>query len=76
MLAPLARWLGDVETDRDYRVRTSADFQPAIFLQGASEASHGLSDTLLSVTAVRTGEIGKALLAAQPAQRRVAASAM
>lgn len=75
LLTPLARWLGDCETDRDYRVRTPADFGPAIFLQGASEASHGLSDTLLSVTAVRTGEIGNALLAAQPSQRRVAASA-
>ncbi|SEN93662.1 L-ornithine N5-oxygenase [Duganella sp. CF517] len=76
VLAPLARWLGEVETDRDYRVRTPADFHPAIFLQGASEASHGLSDTLLSVTAVRTGEIGRALLAAQPAQRREAAGAL
>lgn len=50
---------------RDYQVHTTADFRPAIFLQGACEGSHGLSDTLLSVTSVRTGEIGDALLAAQ-----------
>jgi lysine N6-hydroxylase/L-ornithine N5-oxygenase len=43
---------------------STANFRPAIFLQGACESSHGLSDTLLSVTAVRTDEIGAALLSA------------
>ncbi|OEZ64145.1 lysine N(6)-hydroxylase/L-ornithine N(5)-oxygenase family protein [Duganella sp. HH105] len=76
LLEPLAPWLGELETDRDYRILTAPQFRPSIFLQGASEASHGLSDTLLSVTAVRTGEIGTALLAAQPAARRVAAGAL
>ncbi|CAG2157973.1 lysine N(6)-hydroxylase/L-ornithine N(5)-oxygenase family protein [Cupriavidus numazuensis] len=61
MLDPLAPWLGDFAVDRDYRVLTAADFRPAVFLQGACENSHGLSDTLLSVTAVRTGEITAAL---------------
>lgn len=67
LLQPLAPYLGDMQVDRHYRVQTSQDFHPAIYLQGACEASHGLSDTLLSVTSVRTGEIGNALLAAAPA---------
>ncbi len=67
LLQPLAPYLGDLQVDRHYRVQTPPDFQPAIYLQGACESSHGLSDTLLSVTSVRTGEIGNALLAAAPA---------
>jgi L-ornithine N5-oxygenase len=61
MLDPLAPYLQDFEVDRHYRLKTRPDFKPAIFLQGACEATHGLSDTLLSVTAARTGEIGDAL---------------
>lgn len=64
LLAPLAQHLGDFSVGRHYRLRGTPQFKPAIFLQGACEASHGLSDTLLSVTAVRTGEIGHALLSA------------
>ena len=63
LLAPLAGYLGSYEVDRHYRVLATPDFHPAIYLQGACEDSHGLSDTLLSVTSVRTGEIGSALLA-------------
>ncbi|SEL61721.1 L-ornithine N5-oxygenase [Roseateles sp. YR242] len=65
LLAPLAPWLGDCSVDRNYQVRSPANFRPAIFLQGACENTHGLSDTLLSVTAVRTGEICDALMEAQ-----------
>ena len=61
MLDPLAPWLGEFAVDRHYRVASAAGFRPAIYLQGACESSHGLSDTLLSVTAVRTGEISAAL---------------
>lgn len=61
LLKPLREHLGRFEVDRHYRLRTSGDFQPTIFLQGACEASHGLSDTLLSVLAVRADEIGQAL---------------
>jgi len=70
LLAPLAPYLGDFAVDRHYRVASTANFKPAIFLQGACESSHGLSDTLLSVTAVRTGEIGEELQKVEPAQRR------
>jgi lysine/ornithine N-monooxygenase len=64
LLAPLAPYLRDLAVDRYYRVKSVPEFKPAIFLQGANEATHGLSDTLLSITAVRTGEIGDALLTA------------
>jgi len=69
LLLPLAPHLGDYDVDRYYRLKTTPDFHPGIYLQGACEDSHGLSDTLLSVTSVRTGEIGNALLAAQSRAR-------
>lgn len=61
LLAPLSPYLQNFAVDRDYRLRSVPEFRPAIFLQGACESTHGLSDTLLSVTAVRTGEISAAL---------------
>ncbi|MFT3815678.1 MAG: lysine N(6)-hydroxylase/L-ornithine N(5)-oxygenase family protein [Acidovorax sp.] len=61
LLAPLAPYLSDLEVDRHYRISSTSDFHPQIFLQGACESSHGLSDTLLSVTALRTMEIARAL---------------
>ncbi|BEP53609.1 L-ornithine N(5)-monooxygenase PvdA [Variovorax sp. V118] len=66
LLAPLAPYLGDFSVDRDYRVQGTPALRPGIFLQGACETSHGLSDTLLSVTAIRSDEIGQALLNATP----------
>lgn len=65
LLAPLAPYLGDFAVDRHYRLGSTPDFRPSIFLQGACETTHGLSDTLLSVTSVRTGEIGTALLSSR-----------
>ncbi|GAA99237.1 uncharacterized protein L969DRAFT_86461 [Mixia osmundae IAM 14324] len=38
-------------------------FKPTIWLQGSNEATHGISDTLLSVLAMRAGEITEGLLA-------------
>ncbi|MGC4088941.1 MAG: lysine N(6)-hydroxylase/L-ornithine N(5)-oxygenase family protein [Polyangiaceae bacterium] len=68
LLDPLAGYLGEFVVDRNYRVMGASNFRPAVFLQGACESSHGLSDTLLSVTAVRTGEIRDALLVANQSQ--------
>jgi L-ornithine N5-oxygenase len=42
---------------RDYRVATTADVTAGIYVQGATEHSHGITSTLLSTTAVRVGEI-------------------
>ncbi|WP_367108865.1 lysine N(6)-hydroxylase/L-ornithine N(5)-oxygenase family protein [uncultured Psychrobacter sp.] len=44
--------------DTNYRVKTvNDDFKPKIFIQGASEHSHGMSETLLSLLAYRSGKI-------------------
>lgn len=45
------------QLDRDYRIATADHVRAGIYLQGPTEHSHGLSSTLLSVTAVRAGEI-------------------
>ncbi|MBP6366301.1 MAG: lysine N(6)-hydroxylase/L-ornithine N(5)-oxygenase family protein [Nitrosomonas sp.] len=62
LLAPLIPYFEDLTVDRQYRVCSASHFKPAIFLQGACESSHGLSDTLLSVMAIRTSEIAQALV--------------
>ncbi|BGP35682.1 hypothetical protein JCM10296v2_007534 [Rhodotorula toruloides] len=38
-------------------------FRPTVWLQGSCEKSHGISDSLLSVLAVRSGEVVQSLLA-------------
>ncbi len=44
--------------DTSYMVKTVNDaFKPKIFIQGASEHSHGMSETLLSLLAYRSGKI-------------------
>ncbi len=65
LLASLGSYLGDFTVDRNYRLQSTPELKPGIFLQGACEMSHGLSDTLLSVTAIRSDEIGRALMEAQ-----------
>jgi L-ornithine N5-oxygenase len=70
LLSALAPWIEGFAVDRDYRLRTRPEFRPQIHLQGQSETSHGLSDTLLSVLAVRSHEIAESLLAAK--RRRAA----
>ncbi len=61
LLGPLKGYLKDYQVDRNYRVLASDELHAPIFLQGFCEASHGLSDTLLSVLPMRAEEIGKAL---------------
>ncbi|MEI5101053.1 lysine N(6)-hydroxylase/L-ornithine N(5)-oxygenase family protein [Streptomyces sp. PmtG] len=48
---------------RDHRVATNAGVSAAVYLQGGTEHTHGLTSTLLSNTAVRAGEIRDSLLA-------------
>ncbi len=47
---------------RDYRLACVPQFEPAIYVQGAGEATHGPADTLLSLSAVRAGEIAESLV--------------
>ncbi|MDG1582072.1 lysine N(6)-hydroxylase/L-ornithine N(5)-oxygenase family protein [Pseudomonas sp. GOM6] len=48
--------------ERDYRLCSQPHLSAGIYLQGCCEASHGLSDTLLSVLAIRSQEVVDALL--------------
>ncbi|QLH25620.1 lysine N(6)-hydroxylase/L-ornithine N(5)-oxygenase family protein [Streptomyces sp. Rer75] len=61
--------LGRVEADRQYRAVTEGDVHCGIYLQGATEHSHGISSSLLSNTAVRAGEIADAVRADAAAMR-------
>lgn len=63
LLAPLAQYLGDFEVDRDYRIVTDKRCKAGIYMQGFCQASHGLSDTLLSVLPIRAQEICASLCA-------------
>lgn len=72
LLSSLDTYLIDGGVERDYRLRTKPDFQPSIYLQGYSEATHGLSDTLLSVLALRSHEIATALI--EPSGRQQSAA--
>ncbi|MGQ0630153.1 MAG: lysine N(6)-hydroxylase/L-ornithine N(5)-oxygenase family protein [Sporichthyaceae bacterium] len=48
---------GRPRIDRDFRVLTSTALRAGIYVQGATEHTHGLSSTLLSNSAVRAGDI-------------------
>ncbi|WP_030602499.1 lysine N(6)-hydroxylase/L-ornithine N(5)-oxygenase family protein [Streptomyces fulvoviolaceus] len=52
-----------LQVGRDHRVATAPHVLADIYLQGATEHTHGLTSTLLSTTAVRAGEIRASLLA-------------
>ncbi|WP_255311839.1 lysine N(6)-hydroxylase/L-ornithine N(5)-oxygenase family protein [Streptomyces sp. PTY087I2] len=52
---------GRVCVNRDYSVESILPGPAAIYLQGPTEHSHGIASSLLSNTAVRAGEITKAL---------------
>lgn len=48
--------------ERDYRVVTSPELRCGVYLQGGTEHTHGLSSSLLSNVAVRSGEIAESIL--------------
>lgn len=48
---------GTPEVQRDYRLRTADNVTGGIYLQGGTEHSHGLTSSLLSNIAVRSGEL-------------------
>lgn len=47
--------------ERDYRIATRPGPAWGVYLQGATEHSHGIASSLLSMTAVRTGEIVRSI---------------
>ncbi|MBD9425537.1 lysine N(6)-hydroxylase/L-ornithine N(5)-oxygenase family protein [Pseudomonas sp. PDM15] len=61
LLGGLAEHLGE-GVGRDYRLCCQPQMTAGIYLQGCCEASHGLSDTLLSVLAIRSQEVVDALM--------------
>jgi L-ornithine N5-monooxygenase len=73
-LDPYVRRNGDrgYHLERDYRLSTEPSFAPGVFLQGFGESSHGASETVLSLLAIRAGEILSSIAAGPaPAARRV-----
>lgn len=42
---------------REYKIETSKEFKANVFIQGQSEHTHGISDSLLSVLPIRAQEI-------------------
>ncbi|MFC7342281.1 lysine N(6)-hydroxylase/L-ornithine N(5)-oxygenase family protein [Saccharopolyspora griseoalba] len=61
---------GNLQVERDYRVRTTEELPGAIYLQGGTEHTHGITSSLLSNGAVRAGEIRDSLLAGRTARSR------
>ena len=55
---------GRLVVHRDYRVATADGLTAGIYVQGATEHSHGLGSTLLSNVAVRAGEISRSIVEA------------
>jgi L-ornithine N5-oxygenase len=76
LLAPLQKYLGDFQVERDYRVRADAQLRAGVYLQGFSQSSHGLSDTLLSVLPMRAEEIAHSLFEHMPAAATTQARAL
>lgn len=54
---------GRLVVERDYRLKTDEMLHPGIYLQGGTEHSHGITSSLLSMSAVRAGEILDSLVA-------------
>ncbi len=54
---------GRVEVDRDSRARLGLDGPAGLYLVGQAEHLHGFATSLLSVVAVRAGEIADSILA-------------
>ncbi|MDF0531184.1 SidA/IucD/PvdA family monooxygenase [Tsukamurella sp. 8F] len=65
----LAHWRiadNSVTVRRDYQLAVDGDPVPGLYVQGATEETHGLASTLLSNIAVRSGEILDSLLMDAP----------
>ncbi|MFE1797212.1 lysine N(6)-hydroxylase/L-ornithine N(5)-oxygenase family protein [Streptomyces sp. NPDC059517] len=56
---------GRYRVERDYRIVTGPEMRCGIYLQGGTEHTHGLTSSLLSNIAVRSGEIADSIVAAR-----------
>lgn len=63
LLAGFADYIESDAVDRQYRLNLRPGCPAQIFLQGSCEHSHGLSDTLLSVLAMRSEELVTSMFA-------------
>ncbi|MFD0310859.1 lysine N(6)-hydroxylase/L-ornithine N(5)-oxygenase family protein [Streptomyces sp. NPDC127119] len=54
---------GRYRVERDYRIVTGPEMRCGIYLQGGTEHTHGLTSSLLSNIAVRSGEIADSIVA-------------
>ncbi|GII94609.1 lysine N(6)-hydroxylase/L-ornithine N(5)-oxygenase family protein [Sinosporangium siamense] len=61
---------GRLRMERDYRIAADDTMRCGVYVQGATEHSHGLTSTLLSATAVRAGEIAASVAGRLRADRR------
>ncbi|WP_137988569.1 lysine N(6)-hydroxylase/L-ornithine N(5)-oxygenase family protein [Streptomyces vilmorinianum] len=61
---------GRLRVRRDYRVRTGPELEAGVYLMGGTEHSHGITANLLSMAAVRAGEICDSLAAGRRSDRR------
>ncbi|HVK21033.1 MAG TPA: SidA/IucD/PvdA family monooxygenase [Actinokineospora sp.] len=62
---------GRLSVTRDYRVRTAPEVTAGVYVQGgATEHSHGITSSLLSNNAVRSGEILRSILRAADTEVR------
>jgi L-ornithine N5-oxygenase len=52
---------GRYRVERDYRLATTPELRCGLYLQGGTEHTHGLSSSLLSNIAVRSGEIASSI---------------
>jgi L-ornithine N5-oxygenase len=57
-----ASGVDEIAVTRNYRLKLPPEFTASCYLQGVNEATHGIADSLLSVLAIRSGEIVRDIL--------------
>lgn len=77
MVRSIAEEIGvdDIAVTRAYRMITPPSVTASCYLQGTNEDSHGIADSLMSVLAVRAGEIVNDVLAQRQAPNLLASVA-
>ncbi|QDY80099.1 lysine N(6)-hydroxylase/L-ornithine N(5)-oxygenase family protein [Streptomyces qinzhouensis] len=60
---------GRYRVERDYRIVTAPEMRCGIYLQGGTEHTHGLTSSLLSNLAIRSGEIAESIVTRRAEQR-------